>query len=336
MNIAVDAMGGDHAPIEIVRGAELAVAEYGCEVTLIGKEDQVVPLVQRSPQWKKTIHFVPANDDIGMDAVPTEAVRKHKEAPVVIAARMVKEGQADAMISAGNTGVTMVAALLGLGRIQGIERPAIGTVLPTENGRCLVIDVGANVDSRASHLYQFGLMGLAYAERILSIDRPRLGLLSNGEEAGKGNDLVLQAYSRFKDDLSINFVGNIEGRDITKGKADVLVCDGFTGNIVLKFAEGMSESIFGLLRQGIQESVRSRLGGLLLKPALKRIAKRMDYTEYGGAPLLGVNGVCIIAHGSSNAKAIKNAIRVAMESVEVDLPGVISEMVQTRAQKEEG
>lgn len=336
MNIAVDAMGGDHAPIEIVRGAELAVAEYGCEVTLIGKEEQVVPLIQRSPHWRKNIHFVPAADDIGMDAVPTEAVRKYKDASIVVAARMVKEGQADALISAGNTGVTMVAALLGLGRIQGIERPAIGTVLPTETGRCLVVDVGANADCRSSHLYQFGLMGLAYAERILGIAQPRLGLLSNGEEAGKGNDLVLQAYSRFKDDQSVNFVGNVEGRDITKGKADVLVCDGFTGNIVLKLAEGMSESIFRLLKQGIQESLRSRLGGLLLKPALKRIAKRMDYTEYGGAPLLGVDGVCIIAHGSSNAKAIKNAIRVAMESVQADLPGVIAEMVQTRTQKEEG
>lgn len=336
MNIAVDAMGGDHAPKEIVRGAELAVAEYGCEITLIGREDRVVPLARHSPHWEKRLHFVSASDEIAMDAIPTEAVRKQKDAPIVVAARLVKEKQAAAMVSAGNTGVTMVAALLGLGRIKGIERPAIGTALPTERGACLVLDVGANADCRPNHLVQFGLMGSSYAECVLGIEKPRVALLSNGEEAGKGNELVLQTYGRLQEEPSLHFIGNIEGRDIMKGKADVLVCDGFTGNIVLKLAEGLSDTLFGLLRQSVLENIRSRLGGLLLKPAFKQIGGRLDYTEYGGAPLLGINGVCIIAHGSSNAKAIKNGIRVAMEAVQTDLPGVIAERVQSRTQKEEG
>lgn len=336
MNIAVDAMGGDHAPAEIVKGAELAVAELGCEVTLVGDESQVLPYVKDSPHLGKRLHLVHASEAIPMDASPTDALRKYKEASITVALGLVARGEASAVVSAGNTGVAMMAALKVLGRVPGIERPAIGSVLPTLTGSTLLIDVGANVDCRPSHLHQFGLMGAAYAQRILGIRRPRVALLSNGEEEGKGNDLVVQAYQRLRAEPAIHFIGNIEGRDIMAGGADVVVCDGFIGNVILKFAEGMARALFDILKQGIQSDFRSKMGGLLLKPTLRKIWRQMDYTEYGGAPLLGVDGVCIIGHGSSNAKAIKNGIRVAREAVEANLPAVIGSLVQAQPKEEDG
>ena len=209
----------------------------------------------------------------------------------------------------------MASSLLQWGRVKGIERPAIGTILPSLSGRCLLLDAGAQVDCRPKHLAQFAVMGSIYAERVLGLVRPRVGLLNIGEEETKGNDVVLSAYAQLKEAKNLNFIGNVEGRDILRGRVDVVVCDGFVGNIVLKFAEGMASAVFDLLRESIQRDARSRLGGLLLRPSLRSLWKRMDYAEYGGAPLLGVRGVSIISHGKSSAKAIRNAVRVAREAV---------------------
>lgn len=319
-------MGGDHAPGAIVEGAALAVAAYDCEVVLVGDEEQVAPLASKSPHWQRRLHLLHASQTIPMAAVPTDAIRKYKDASIVVATRLVKEGRADAVVSAGNTGVAMVAALLGLGRVPGVERPAIGAILPTLKGACIMVDAGANVDPRPSHLQQFGQMGSIYAERVLKIQRPRVALISNGEEEGKGPERVQSAYERLKSDPAIHFVGNVEGRGMLAGDADVLVCDGFVGNVVLKFAEGMASVVFHLLKESIHRDLRSRLGGALLRPALKDLWSRMDYAEYGGAPLLGVAGVSIISHGASDAKAIKNAIRVAKESAEQRVTEAIGQL----------
>lgn len=324
--IAVDAMGGDNAPEEVVRGAMAFVEQDTAEVVLVGDETQIAGIAKSSPHWERRLHVVHAPGTVPADVSPTEAVRKHKDSSIVVAARLVKDGKAQALVSAGSTGVTMVAALMSFGRIRGVERPAIATVLPTLAGPCVVLDVGANVDSRPSHLAQFAGMGAIYAERVLDIKNPRVAVLSNGEEEAKGNELVVAAHQRIKEDKRLNFIGNLEAREVFSGTADVLVCDGFVGNVVLKLTEGMASALFALLRQGVNENVRSRLGGLLLRPALKGIWNKMDYTEYGGALLLGVSGVCVISHGASNAKAISNAVRVAKESVEGGVTQMIANM----------
>lgn len=327
-------MGGDNAPTEVVRGAMSFVEQDAIEVVLVGDEDQIAAIAKRSPQWERRLHVVHAPGAVPMNVSPTEAVRKHKDSSIVVATRLVREQKADAVVSAGSTGVTMVAALMALGRLRGVERPAIATVLPTLAGPCVILDVGANVDSRPSHLAQFAGMGSIYAERVLGISRPRVGILSNGEEEGKGNELVVAAHEMIKSDVRLNFIGNIEGREIFSGNVDVLVCDGFVGNVVLKLTEGIASALFSLLRQGIDQNLRSQMGGLLLKPALKGIWHKMDYTEYGGALLLGVSGVCVISHGASNAKAIHNAIRVAKESVEGGVTQMIANMSEERVVSE--
>lgn len=323
MRVAIDAMGGDHAPAEIVRGALLGAAAWGAEVLLVGDAARIEPLLP-SPR-PPGVEVVHAPGAIPMDAPPIEAVKRGKDASIVVAARLVKEGKADALVSAGSTGAAMAAALLTWGRIRGIDRPAIGTVLPTLNGACIILDVGANVDCRPGHLVHFGLMGTVYAERVLGISNPRVGLLNIGEEATKGNDLALEAYPRLAGS-GFRFVGNVEGRDILPGRADVVVCDGFVGNVVLKFGEGMAHVLFDLIRQAVHRDWRSRLGGYLLRGALRDVYRRMDYTEYGGAPLLGVQGVCIISHGASNAKAVKNAVRAAVEAAGQNLVRAIEEL----------
>lgn len=324
----MDAMGGDHAPEAIVEGATMAVSEYDCDIVLVGAKEQVEPLAAKSPHWGRRLHLHHASETISMSASPTDAVRKYKDASIVVATRMVKEGMADAVVSAGHTGVAMVTALRTLGRAPGVERPAIGAILPTLKGACIMVDVGAIVDARPSHLHQFGRMGSIYAERVLKIAKPRVALLSIGEEEGKGSETVQLAYERMKADPELHFVGNVEGRGVLSGEADVFVCDGFVGNVVLKFAEGMASVVFQLLKESIYRDMRSRLGGVLLRPALKELWTRMDYTEYGGAPLLGIAGVSIISHGASDAKAIKNAIRVAKESVEQRVTDAIGQASQ--------
>lgn len=314
MRIAVDAMGGDHAPLEVVKGAGMAAQMLGVEILLVGDEQQITPLLANLPNQGITVCHAP--DVIGMGAHPLEAVRRQKDSSIVLAASAVRNGDAEALVSAGSTGAAMAAALLGWGRVKGVERPAIGIGLPTLSGSCMLLDAGAQVDARPSQLVQFAMMGSIYAERVMGKRSPRVGLLNVGEEETKGCELAIEVHKRLKAISRLNFIGNIEGRDVLPGKADVVVCDGFVGNVVLKFAEGMAETIFALLKEAVTKNLRSRVGALLLKDALQGVRARLDYTEYGGAPLLGLQGVCIISHGSSNATAVMNAIRVAKEAVE--------------------
>lgn len=310
MRIAVDAMGGDYAPGEIIKGAlRAAVAYPDIKLILVGPQDKIMENIPEN-KLQPNMEIYQASEVIGMDEHPAAAIKKKKDASIVVATRLVKEGYADALVSAGSTGAQMAAALLGLGRIRGISRPAICTVLPTLQDGKLLLDVGANPDAKPENLLQYGVMGSVYAEMILGIKTPRVALLNIGSEEGKGNELVQQAYELFKNS-SLNFIGNIEGRDIPYGAADVIVCDAFVGNIVLKTIEGMASSLFQLIKEKITSNSVRKVGALLIKPGLKEIAHTLDYSEYGGAPLLGVNGTSIICHGSSKEQAIYNAIRVA-------------------------
>ncbi len=329
MIIAVDAMGGDHAPQEIVKGALQAADEYGVEILLVGDEAAIAPLLSAAPAGK--VKVLPASEVVPMGAHPLEAVRKMKDSSIVVGAAAVKDGRADALVSAGSTGAAMAAALLGWGRIKGVERPAIATILPTLQGFCLLLDAGAQADARPSHLEQFAYMGALYAERVLGVANPRVGLLNIGEEETKGNELTVAVHQRLRQAAGINFIGNVEGRDILPGMADVVVCDGFVGNVVLKSIEGVSRTIFGLITAASGSNVQSKLGAALFRPALRQVKKRLDDTEYGGAPLLGVKGVCIISHGSANAKAMKNAVRVAKEAVEHHVVSAIGSALTGRA-----
>ncbi|NMB02547.1 MAG: phosphate acyltransferase PlsX [Firmicutes bacterium] len=325
--IAVDAFGGDYAPEQIVEGALQAAELDGISIVLTGDEARLKSLVS-GKAGSNRIEIVHAPEVIQMDEAPVDAVRKKTESSLVKAAHLVKDGQADALVSAGSTGATMAASLFVIRRIKGVERPAITTLMPTRTGVALVVDAGANVDCRPNQLVQFAQMGSIYASEVLKVHNPRVGLLNIGHEPGKGNQLVQEVYPLLQA-APINFVGNAEGRDIPRGDIDVLVCDGFVGNVVLKFAEGLGDALFGMMKEEFTRTVSSQIGALLLKPGLKRIKKRVDYTEYGGAPLLGVNGVVIIAHGGSNAKAIYNAIRVAKEGVEQQIVQTIAERMAT-------
>ncbi|MHB8124215.1 MAG: phosphate acyltransferase PlsX [Desulfitobacteriaceae bacterium] len=316
MRIAVDAMGGDYAPAEIIKGTLKAAAIYPhLELILIGKKELFQPYLP-SAGVPASITFQEASEVITMDEHPANAVRKKKDASIVVATRLVKEGLADAVVSAGSTGAQMAVALLGLGRIKGIERPAIASVIPTLDGGKLILDMGANPDARPEHLLQYAIMGSVYAEKILGMINPRIGLLNIGSEEGKGNELTQAAYQLLKT-APINFIGNIEGCDVPNGRADVIVCDGFTGNVLLKTAEGFVGALFELIKKKVMVTNLRKLGALLVKPGLREIAQTMDPDEYGGALLLGVNGISIICHGSSKEKAIVNAIRVAQECISV-------------------
>ena len=314
MRIAVDAMGGDYAPEEIIKGTLMAAEKNpDVDLILVGQKERMLPFLTGTRP--KNISLLEATEVIEMDEHPANAVRKKKDATIVVATRLVKQGEADARVSAGSTGAQMAAALLGLGRIKGIERPAIATVLPTVEGGKLILDVGANLDATPEQLCQYALMGSIYAERILGISNPRVGLLNVGSEEGKGNELTQKTFPLLKE-AAINFIGNIEGRDIPYGRADVIVCEGFVGNVLLKWGEGLAGVFVQVIKEKITSNMIRKLGALAVKPGLKEFAQMMDYAEYGGAPLLGVNGISIICHGSSKTKAIFNAIRVARECVQ--------------------
>ncbi|MFA6808724.1 MAG: phosphate acyltransferase PlsX [Eubacteriales bacterium] len=318
MKISVDAMGGDYAPGEIVKGALVAASVFtDTGVILVGQKEKMQPFLSERG-IPENISFVEASQIIEMDEHPASAVRMKKDASIVVATRLVKEGKADAVVGAGSTGAQMASALLGLGRIKGIKRPAIATVMPTLEGGKLMLDIGANPDADPENLLQFAIMGSIFAENIMKINNPKVALLNIGSEEGKGNEVVKAAYDLLKRS-SLNFFGNIEGRDIPYGKVDVVVCDAFVGNIVLKTTEGLSSAIFKLIKGKITSTPIRKLGALAIKSGLKEIAKTMDYSEYGGAPLLGVNGTSIICHGTSKEKAIYNAIRVARECVEAGI-----------------
>ncbi|HEX3033001.1 MAG TPA: phosphate acyltransferase PlsX [Bacillota bacterium] len=332
MRVVVDAMGGDYAPREVVKGAVQAAREYKWEILLVGPSElikqELAEVTGKKPgDSVPGISIINADEVIEMNEHPAQAVRRKKNSSIVVGVKLVKEGQGDAFVSAGNTGAAMAASLLAYRPIAGIDRPAIASVMPTVKGATLVLDVGANADCKPHNLAQFGIMGQIYANKILGVAKPTVGLLNIGEEETKGNELSQAAFNLMRNWTGLNFIGNVEGRDIIDGKADVVVCDGFVGNVVLKFAEGLAKGLLGMIKEGAMSSLRGKLGGLLLKPALGGLKKKMDYTEYGGAPLLGLNGICIISHGSSNAHAIKNAIRVAGECVENRIVQAIKESI---------
>lgn len=316
MRIALDAMGGDHAPEAIIQGAVLAAQAFPeAEIVLVGEAGRIGELLVEMKAAPKNISIVHASEVVEMAEKATSALRKKTDTSIQVACRLAKEGKADAVISAGNTAAAVAASLLIMGRMKGVDRPAIAQFLPTMDSVCLLLDVGATSNCKAEHLYQFAMMGEVYYRLVIGKERPRVGLISIGEEDVKGNDIIRDTHGML-DKTNINFIGNIEGRDILPGNTDVAVCDGFLGNVLLKFAESLPDVIFSILREQVSRNFMTKIGGLLMKPALRHLKKSFDYSEYGGAPLLGVNGITIIGHGKSNPKAIYNAIRIAILSVE--------------------
>lgn len=317
MRIAVDAMGGDFAPTAIVHGCVEAarISEDRYEVVLVGDQKAIEAELERHFRIQDLkISIVHASEQIEMDESPTAAIKKKKDSSIAVCTRLHKEGKVDAFVSAGNTGAVMASATFGLGRIPGVSRPAIGTFLPNVDGVTLMIDAGANVDCKPVHLQSFGVMASIFIEKLLGIEKPRVGLLSIGEEPSKGNELTLQTY-KLLSNSPVNFIGNVEGRDVLKGGVDVVVCDGFVGNIVLKFAESFNKIFTISLKRNIGKRILANIGAYLLIPAFKRTKQIFDWEEYGGAPLLGIDGVCIICHGKSSPKAIKNAITEAAKII---------------------
>ncbi|GAB7141323.1 phosphate acyltransferase PlsX [Deferribacterales bacterium RsTz2092] len=330
VTITIDAMGGDNAPDAIVEGAVRAIKEYrNISVLLIGREDVVAgSLAKFLPSGDPRITIRHAEQVVAMDDIPSQIVRGKRDSSIHVGLRLVKEGEAQAFYSAGNTGAVMATALVTLRQLEGIDRPAIATVLPSMSGYSVMTDVGANVDSKENHYLHYAIMGSAYAKKILKLDAPKVGLLSIGEEDVKGNETTKHVFTMLKECEALNFIGNVEAKEIYKGKADVIVCDGFVGNIALKSSEAVASFINKLLKDEIKGSVLNMIGALFMMGGLKRFKKRVDYEEYGGAPLLGLNGVCIIGHGSSSAMAAKNAIRVAKEMVETGMNAAIKEDVK--------
>jgi phosphate acyltransferase len=311
--IAVDAMGGDHAPAAVVEGSLAAAREWGHRILLVGREREVRAELVRLGASQDEIEVVDAPEVIEMHEPPVLALRRKKHSSIRVGAHLVREGRADGFISAGNTGAVMACAKVSLGTILGIDRPAVTAVLPNLRGRSVWLDVGANVDCRPTHIRQFAIMGSIYAKEVLGTSNPRVGLLSVGEEDTKGNDLTKEVFKELRE-ADLNFIGNVEGRDIFNGQCDVIVCDGFTGNVSLKAIESVSEMLLVFLKQELKSSYLARMGLALARPALKRFKKTIDYAEYGGFPLLGVKGAVIIGHGRSSPKAIKNAIRACAEN----------------------
>ncbi len=329
VRVSLDAMGGDNAPGEIVLGAVQAAREYGIGVYLVGDESAIRAELAKHNTTGLDLPIVHTTEIIPMDEHnPAKAVRQKKDSSMVRAVELVKDGSAVGAVSAGNSGAMMAASLFVLKRLKGVERPALGGVLPTKDGVCMVIDMGANTDCKPEYLQQFALMGSIYMERILHLSSPRVGLLANGEEEGKGNQQVQEAHQMLKANaktMGVNFIGNVEGRDIFAGTVDVVVCDGFVGNVVLKLSEGLSETLLGLIRAEMTRSLPNKLAAAVLRNDLRNMGKRLDYAEYGGLPLLGVNGSAIISHGRSKAKAIKNALRVARQTAETGVANAIAE-----------
>ncbi|MGH7763666.1 MAG: phosphate acyltransferase PlsX [Candidatus Dormibacteraceae bacterium] len=318
MRIAVDAMGGDYAPAQIVLGAAQAASEYGIDISLVGLPSAVQPLLDNHPR----LHMVPCTQVIAMDEHPARAVRSKPDASICVCARMCKEERADGWTSAGNSGAVMAAALLIQGRIRGVERPALGSIVPTRDGFAYFLDVGANVDSKPEYLVQFAAMGSVYAREMMGRPHPRVGLLSNGEEESKGDELVKETLRRLRRTMP-GFIGNVEPKDIYSAKADVVVTDGFVGNVAIKMAEATADFLFRNLRDEIPKTMLGKLGGMLIRPGVRQLRARIDWREFGGAPLLGIDGVAVVAHGRSDARAIKNAIRVTRDAVQNQLVGKI-------------
>jgi len=318
MKIILDAMGGDHAPAVTVEGAVRAARSLGNTIILVGREDVVNRELARHDTTGLDLPIVHASEVIEMDEHPAGAVRSKKDSSVVVGMQLLRRGEADAFVSAGNTGGVLAAALFHLGRIKGVKRPALSTIFPTRTGYCFILDIGANADVKPAYLQQFAIMGAAYAERVLGFENPRVGLVSNGEEPGKGSQLVQKAFELLAHS-DLNFVGNVEGKDIPRGIADVIVTDGFTGNVIIKLSEGVA----GLMMETIEEEIRRRplaiAGAVLAKGAFGAVKGRLDYRKYGGGALLGVDGVVIVGHGRSDATAVARAIEVAHQAVQENI-----------------
>ena len=312
MRIAVDAMGGDHAPLVNVDGAVAAAREFGIETLLVGRTSELQPLLRDAGFSGPEIEIVEAPEVVAMDEPATAAIRKKRNSSIRVAANCVRDGRAQGLVSAGHTGAAMVSAKMVVGTIEGVDRPALATILPNLTGHSLLLDVGANPDAKTSHFREFAVMGSIYAELAFGKTKPSIGLMSIGEEDSKGTDRTKEAFKVLKE-TGLNFVGNVEGRDVFNGTVDVIVTDGFTGNVILKVSEALAEMVENLLREEIKRTLQASVGFLLSKSAFRRFKQRLDYSEYGGAPLLGVKGCVIICHGRSSAKAVKNAIRFAAE-----------------------
>lgn len=347
--IAIDAMGGDHAPFEIVAGAVWGAAEYGVGLELVGKQDQIEQVLDQIDQEgiysdcgkggkkkrikvdvkKLDIKITHASEIIEMGEAPGQAIRKKKKSSIVLAVDAVAKGSSDAVVAAGSTGAAMASSLFGLGRIPGIERPAIAVTLPTMKKPIVVIDAGANSSCTPQMLKQFAIMGLTFSKNVLGVENPRVGVLNIGEEAGKGNELAQNTYKLLEQEQgNMNFVGNIEGREIFLNVCDVIVCDGFVGNVALKITEGTSSMLFRMIKAEFKSDFVGAIIGMLAKPFMKRIYEKINYEEFGGALLLGVKGITIISHGRSKAYAIKNAVRVAKDAVEKGVNRKISEFIE--------
>jgi glycerol-3-phosphate acyltransferase PlsX len=317
-------MGGDKAPQVTVEGAVWAAREYGVQVLLVGQQELLAPELAKHETSGLELPIVHASEVIGMEDEPAIAAKTKQDSSMIVGMNLVKAGEADAFFSAGNSGGVMAAALFRLARLPGIKRPALTAHYPTTRGHCVVLDVGANTDCKPEWLLQFGIMGSVYAQTALGIGEPRVGIVSNGEEEGKGSTLVKEAYGLLKGN-QLNFVGNVEGKDIPEGLADVVVTDGLTGNVIIKLSEGVTKFLIGMIQKEIKSGALTTIGGALAKPAFQRAKKVLDYTEVGGVPLLGVNGVVLVGHGRSNSKAIKNGIAGAMRAVEAGMLDAISQ-----------
>ncbi len=336
IRIAVDAMGGDHAPLEIVAGAIGAAQSLpGIHIHLVGQPELLQEALDAAaPKDAQCLTVIPATQLIGNEESPAMAVRRKKDASIVVATRLLKEGRADALVTAGSTGAFMAAGLLVLGRLPGVERPALAPILPTASGQgVVVLDIGANMDAKPEHLAQYAIMGSIYAELVLGRPQPRIGLLNVGVEPGKGNQLIKDTHPLLEH-LPINYIGSVEARDLLSGAADVVVTDGFVGNVLLKFMEGMAGTMFDLLKEEFTSSLQSKLGAGLLKPSLRRFKRKLDYSEYGGAPLLGVKQAMVKCHGSSRRLAIENGILQAARFVQQNFVGRISTAVEQSAIEE--
>ena len=328
VRVAVDAMGGDYAPEQVVKGAVEAIQSHSAiQVILVGKEEQVKAELKKYEYDKERLRFVPAEDVLTNDEAPVMAIRRKKNSSIVVAMNLVKSGEADAFVSAGSTGAVLVGAQLIIGRLPGVERPPLAPLLPTTKGVSLLVDCGANVDARPSHLVQFARMGSIYMENVMGIANPRVAIVNIGVEEEKGNQLVKETYPLLKNCNDINFIGSIEAREIPHGAADVIVCEAFVGNVILKLYEGVAGALLGEVKKGMMSSLRSKIGAFLVKPALKQTLKTMDSSQYGGAPMLGLKGLVVKSHGNSTSTEIKNSILQCIAFTEQNINEKIKENI---------
>jgi glycerol-3-phosphate acyltransferase PlsX len=329
MNIVLDAMGSDTHPEPELHAALEAAHLFGDEIILVGHEDQLKPLLKDLAGDHPPVRIVHAPETLEMDDKPAENARRKAQNSMAIGMGLIKSGEADAFVTAGNTGGAMANALFHLGRIRGVKRPALTALFPVKDGYCVVLDIGANADCKPEYLLQFAVMGSVYAQKVRGIQSPRVGLLSNGEEAGKGNELIKECYPLLKA-IGLNFIGNVEGKELFGGQADVVVTDGFTGNVLLKSSEAVAKLLTDIIRQELTSTLRTKIGGLLAKPAFNKIKKMMDPSEVGAAPLLGIDGLVFVGHGRSDTHALVSAIRVARQAVQADLLTALRTAIQER------